>query len=195
MKCDEYEIQRPNNYLKTQQTPTEMNGQQLHKQLVKRKCIENDANKSNQIAVISKSSTRNISKSMTKIGSEISIQKVALANVATPSTNAPMTPTAANKRIKIKKVTSLCQPANNSSSNDDQQKKTHINNENGCAASSAQTFRIVPVSKTPGRNLKVLIRKTGQVNAQSMSTKFVQITSFALRRKNQQKYNHNLWIR
>lgn len=166
MKCDDYQIQRPTANLNARPN-IQANRQLSIEPPAKRKCIENnseygassytvngDSAKSNQFAVIGKRSTVRLSKSMSKIGSQISIQKVASmqsASVTTPSTSAATATAKTANPFEIKKVQSL-----------------HHH-----PVSSVEENRVIPASKIPGRRMKkVLITSTpiptGQVNAQAM---------------------------
>lgn len=191
MKCDEYQIQRPaaNSNVRTYIQPKQ---QQLMIEAppAKRKRIEgnsenaatmytiNDSTKSNQqLAVIEKRPTVQPSH-MSKIGSQISIQKV--TSSSKQSGNVTSATNTIAKFFEIKKVHSLYKEpvvaatavANDSLNgtirSDDQQKKTITGRtiENGPAISSAKKIRFIPTSKIPGRRMKVLI-PTDQVNAQS----------------------------
>lgn len=208
MRCDEYQIQRPNTNLDARPQIQENRQQLIEPPSAKRKCIENnggngarytanDSTKSNQLAVIGKRSTARLSKSVGKIGSQISIQKVALsmqsANVTAPSTGgATQMATKTANLFEIKNVQSLLKKpatadtititaiANDASnvriSSDDQQKKKKIgiNTENGLTKNGAiKKVRLVAASKIPGpgpgRRMNVLVPSipADQVNAQS----------------------------
>lgn len=204
MKCDEYQVQRPSTSAHPTHT-TEVNRQQSFEPLAKRKCIENGTtqtvsipNHPKQLAVIRRSSAAQLSKSMSKIGTQVSIQKVAptqqsATNVALPlstsvgttgkfTATAPATAATTDNVLKIKNVKSLhhSASANTTQHNslNNTQKKTSDggnNSKNGLATSSAKQIRVISTSKIPGRSASVLIPvasiKAAQINAQSTPNK------------------------
>lgn len=209
MKCDDYQVQRPNTTNLNARPQIEINQQQsLDQPPVKRKCIENGVivetingpAQTKQLTVDkTQRSTARLSKSMSKIGSQISIQKMtsvhSSVNVATPALNtsvpattATATASASNaNQFKIKNVKSLHQPAtvitavtaNNPLNSGDPQKTI----ENGLApGGSAKKVRVIKTSKIPGRSNGVLVKpvtlvSTAQVvNAQSTPNRPVQTT-------------------
>lgn len=214
LKSENFQAQRPNTDPNTRPPPhIDINGQQLLGPPAKRKCIENgttqaanDPVQSKQVVVAKKDSTVRLSKSMSKIGPQIRIQKLTstqkLANVpppalnisvATTTTTTTTATTRASNQLKIKNVKSLHQSAaattttntittaNNTLNNDDLQKQTSgLNVENGRATGSIKKIRVVSVSKIPGRQLKMLVPVTptpvGQVNAHSTPNKPVTAT-------------------
>lgn len=199
MKCDEYHVQGPT--IIAQPSHTQVNRQQPLEPLTKRKCIGNGTAQAvsgplqskQLVAIKSKQpSVARLSKSMSRIGTQVSIQKVPAtqqsANVTSvgtmgTGTGTVMAPT--DHVIKIKKVKSLHQSAvaNTSAHSplnhvNPQQKKTGgINAENGHATGSAKKIHVISTSKIPGRTTKLLIPVTSisaaQVNAQSTPTRSV----------------------
>lgn len=180
MKNDEYEIQRPTFTYSNGHPPN--HGQQSieapppakRPKRVLENINENgalthipsdDSTKSNQCAVKEKRLNVRLSKSMSKIGSQISVQKVASpsiasVNVTAPSTNAVEIASSAEavaNCFEIKRVQSLRkEPA---VANNDQQKKIATKNV-------IKKIRLIPASKIPGRRTNV-VTPAGKVNAQS----------------------------